>query len=1528
MSVYKRLHKSDVITSPYEANKLFNLSYNTFSRICSNVSGSDDGVKIYVGTKLTGSFTPELEATSEGEYQRLIYDSINHLYYQQYDEEIDNDINKQSLYYVSSSQFRATSSYFDYNSNDRIVKYFPTASNSTIRVISIPKKFYGNEIVPNNFTLSSSAYDIIDDGYGNIIDTNTDEYIGNIFYKQGIVVITNELYQCIFPIPPVAVKNTFRFNELTANKVFNLLSNDITYCGATVNTSSIEFFETSSGFLYSTTGSNFVFLNSTVGSYSSSYFFKDSNGLCSNPSTINIEVYRDCDFFVDVTEIAYTGSSSPCTSNVCDIDFVKIPLSSSCTSTIYPIDFGVNVSMLTSSRANGIKDFMLSFTSTDNATWEISKNGGATYETLLSGSSIISGSTSLLATDSPFKNNFSFLLRATNTSSSFVEYQFQLNPLSSNDYGFNQKKKYDYYDIPSTNCYPNIYKVLSSGCNISSSSYSYTGEMSGIPLSENRLAVIGCRGSIKVTAATDCCGTCEKIIYFNGDCYGNEECTADELVLEILPTSTPNNYLVFSKLTNGYLSAYTNWITSGSGISVISDNDGLWLEVTIASGSGDSYLTLNCSTWCDNLSKTLKFNYNPLTTTTTLPISTTTSTTTDPDRASEGNADLYADLELIKDAETTSPYSGQTIRMNLSVFNRGPASATNIVVKDELPSGMTYVSAISSGTNLISGSVIGNIPIIYPNQYDTISFYVSISGSVGQEILNFAQIMSANETDLDSVHGVVDDGDDESYLELTIIGTTTTSTTTSTTISGSGGTTTTSTTLAPCVPIIRPYPYTNYICDCGLQFFSTGYPKGRIIVNAINQLTGTLEGLEYSFSGDFDENYDDENMSECLADGLYTVWVRVKDRPDCKSSITVQVNCSLQTENQGTTTTTLFESGSWSFLDSVCVDVTSTVTTSANSLDFTYQSGCNNTGLFVAITSVTGASGQVQYKIDNGAYQGNSLFISLSDGTHTITVKDSAGNTKTKSFTRGCGSNQTTTTTTNAQGAVTTTTNLNSNALESLSFNYSTESDYNSGYNPISKFGTFTTNGQPVIWDVGYNTLGYTYGGSSLNVTTLGFTHVTPRSAASLIGILSPSALAIEINADQDVFSHSDVNYVSDATTLCIGYDESSGNVFYNDDVAIDAHLDYINVDVDIMSFDVELVNLKESRDAIIRKRFCLEDGKYLSAINGGETMPYKNWSDEQFYQNYLKAYADYWVRFINILKSKNAAGSLTKTTWYGQGSNYSYANYPYSDESIGYSTTPNPQWSTRGNNGAKISDVITYQNAGQIYCGEPYGITDSTVLASILSNYESQRKADGNAAWRRSITHIKPFRENYTAGNADGVTPCTDCAHASSNKQIAQGMAYIPFFTGNGAWVWGTYGRKEFGQAIDHFIAARKICSYLNPIVDGTESYIIPEISLNGVQWYGNSNDWGFATDISNPDRYTAHTIINNSTKFKDFPLVRAIKRGNSVAICATRVGGYDTGTTSFQIRIPKSNGTYYVERITLSGRDWFIGRIWNINV
>jgi hypothetical protein len=39
-----------------------------------------------------------------------------------------------------------------------------------IRVLAVNQEIYGNKVLPNHFILSSSAYYVTDDGYGNLYD--------------------------------------------------------------------------------------------------------------------------------------------------------------------------------------------------------------------------------------------------------------------------------------------------------------------------------------------------------------------------------------------------------------------------------------------------------------------------------------------------------------------------------------------------------------------------------------------------------------------------------------------------------------------------------------------------------------------------------------------------------------------------------------------------------------------------------------------------------------------------------------------------------------------------------------------------------------------------------------------------------------------------------------------------------------------------------------------------------------------------------------------------------------------------------------------------------------------------------------------------------------------------------------------------------------------------------------------------------------------------------------------------------------
>jgi hypothetical protein len=82
------------------------------------------------------------------------------------------------------------------SSGNETVYNFPTGSEE-ILIFTIPSQIFGEQISRKTFTISSSdsSYYIVDDGDGNLIDIlSGNERVGNIFYAQGIAVITNQDY--------------------------------------------------------------------------------------------------------------------------------------------------------------------------------------------------------------------------------------------------------------------------------------------------------------------------------------------------------------------------------------------------------------------------------------------------------------------------------------------------------------------------------------------------------------------------------------------------------------------------------------------------------------------------------------------------------------------------------------------------------------------------------------------------------------------------------------------------------------------------------------------------------------------------------------------------------------------------------------------------------------------------------------------------------------------------------------------------------------------------------------------------------------------------------------------------------------------------------------------------------------------------------------------------------------------------------------------------------------------------------------
>lgn len=128
---FKRLKSSDVFTIPIVVNK--NFTYVIQEDLTPD-NGDNTAFSFYKGVTLGGTFNPKTDPkNTDGTYERLLYDEINQLFYQTYNQY--DSLNTQSLarsiYYESASADRPTGSYYNFNDNPYIVKNFPTKSEST-----------------------------------------------------------------------------------------------------------------------------------------------------------------------------------------------------------------------------------------------------------------------------------------------------------------------------------------------------------------------------------------------------------------------------------------------------------------------------------------------------------------------------------------------------------------------------------------------------------------------------------------------------------------------------------------------------------------------------------------------------------------------------------------------------------------------------------------------------------------------------------------------------------------------------------------------------------------------------------------------------------------------------------------------------------------------------------------------------------------------------------------------------------------------------------------------------------------------------------------------------------------------------------------------------------------------------------------------------------------------------------------------------------------------------------------------------
>ena len=180
---------SDVVVTPFKVNK-------SFSFIGDNIlTGSTVGIDRFYGKNIQSTLwvsgsNPTGQITSYN--QELVYDSIKQLYY-------SNFISGSDGSPVNTASFETDGTitgkggayqpmYYNYLPNTLDAnRFFPTASNDRIGVMSIPSKLFGEYIKPSSLAINTPSNAITDDGEGNLMDGG--KKVGDVIYQHGMVNI-------------------------------------------------------------------------------------------------------------------------------------------------------------------------------------------------------------------------------------------------------------------------------------------------------------------------------------------------------------------------------------------------------------------------------------------------------------------------------------------------------------------------------------------------------------------------------------------------------------------------------------------------------------------------------------------------------------------------------------------------------------------------------------------------------------------------------------------------------------------------------------------------------------------------------------------------------------------------------------------------------------------------------------------------------------------------------------------------------------------------------------------------------------------------------------------------------------------------------------------------------------------------------------------------------------------------------------------------------------------------------------------
>jgi len=140
----------------------------------------------------------------------------------------------------------------------------------------------------------------------------------------------------------------------------------------------------------------------------------------------------------------------------------------------------------------------------------------------------------------------------------------------------------------------------------------------------------------------------------------------------------------------------------------------------------------------------------------------------DDERAEEPTTILrQVDVEILKTVDDPAPSEGDTITYTLSITNNGPAQATNVIVTDSIPAGVTFVQflPISAPCVYAAPTITCTYPTLNVGQTVTVDIEATVDvGTSGTVIPNTANVTTTepetnlgnNDDDVDIAVGGVD----------------------------------------------------------------------------------------------------------------------------------------------------------------------------------------------------------------------------------------------------------------------------------------------------------------------------------------------------------------------------------------------------------------------------------------------------------------------------------------------------------------------------------------------------------------------------------------------------------------------------------------------------------------------------------------------------------------------------------------------------------------------------------------------------